>query len=237
MSRSIRLVSILAAVVAIVSIGAFFYFTRDIAAPSQSVQESIDELAVSSEDSSEILFRISQAESQAEFNIFEVLNGADKTVVGTTSEVAGDIVVKLSNPAETELGAISINARTFETDDSRRDNAIARFILQSEADANEFITFQPTSLTGMPESISVGDTLEFQITGNLTIAGVTNEVTFDVTAMLETAENLVGNAEAIIPLADFNLSVPDVPFVASVGDEVTLKLNFAADAVTATTES
>lgn len=237
MSRNIRIAAVIAAVVAVFSISAFFYLTRDIAAPSIAVEDSVDQLSAASEGSSEILFRISQEESQVEFNIFEVLNGADKTVVGTTTEVAGDILVNLANPAASEMGSISINARTFATDDSRRDNAIARFVLQSEADGNEFITFQPTNLTGLPASVSVGATVEFQVTGNLTIAGVTKAVTFEVTATLASAEKLVGSAEAIVPLTDFNLTIPDVPFVASVGDEVTLKLSFVADAVTGTEAS
>jgi polyisoprenoid-binding protein YceI len=78
----------------------------------------------------------------------------------------------------------------------------------------------------------VGDALTFQITGDLTVAGVTNEVTFNVEATLESEAQLTGQAEAIITYADFNLSIPDVPFVASVEDNVILKLNFVANAVT-----
>jgi polyisoprenoid-binding protein YceI len=78
----------------------------------------------------------------------------------------------------------------------------------------------------------VGDTLTFTVTGDLTIAGTTQPVTFDVTAALETADTLAGSAETTVLRSDFNLSIPNVPFVANVGDEVTLKLNFTANAVT-----
>src|SRR6185436_20366561 len=101
-------------------------------------------------------------------NIYEQLNGNDKTVVGTTSEVAGDILLNLSDLSQSEIGEISINARTFATDDDRRDNSVARFILQSESDANEFITFKATSISSLSGSATVGDTLTFQVTGDLT---------------------------------------------------------------------
>jgi polyisoprenoid-binding protein YceI len=228
---SIRIAVAIVGAVAAISIGAFFYLTRGIAAPSQDVQASVEQLETSDTSSSEVVFRISQDESQVEYSLYELLNGADKTVIGTTAQVAGDILLNLSDLSQAEIGEISINARTFATDEDRRDNAVARFILQSEADANEFITFVPTSISGLPESASVGDTLTFEVTGNLTIAGVTQQITFNVSATLESEDRLVGNAETIVQRSAFNLTIPDVPFVANVGDDVTLKLDFVANAV------
>lgn len=226
MSRSVRMVLLLALVVGVVGVGGYLYVTRDIAAPSSDVQAGAGEIETVEEGGT--LFRISQDESQVEFNIFEVLNGSDKTVVGTTNQVAGDILINLSSPAESELGSIAINARTFKTDESRRDNAIARFILQSENDGYEFITFTPTSITGFPATASVGDSFTLEVTGDLSIAGQTNPVAFDVTTTLEAGDRLVGSAETTIQRGDFNLSIPNVPFVADVGEDVTLKLNFVA---------
>lgn len=231
MRRSLQIVIVVVAAVAVLSISAFMYLTREIAAPSTDVQSTVQELETSDTSGSETVYRISSEESTVTFTIEEVLNGADKTVVGTTSEVAGDILVNTSDTSATEVGEISINARTFKTDDDRRNNAIARFILQSEDAANEFITFTPTSVSGLPESLAVGDTAELEITGNLTIAGTTNEVTFTASATLESAEKLVGEAETTINYADFGLSIPDVPFVANVEDTVILSINFVANAV------
>lgn len=237
MSRNFIIIIALVAVVAVASVGAFFYLTREVAAPSTDVQSSVQQLEVSEDSEDQIVFRISQDESLAEYNIYELLNGEDKTVVGTTNQVAGDILVNLSDPAQSEIGEIVVNARTFATDSDRRDNAVARFILKSENDANEFITFQPNSISGLPESVSVGDTLTFEVTGDLVITGVTNTVSFTVTATLESEDRLVGNAETIIQRADYNLNIPPVPMVANVGEDVTLKLSFVANAVSATENS
>ncbi len=236
MGRGVRIAIAMVAVIAILSIGAFLYLTRSIAAPSIAIQDSVTQLDTAATSTSETVYRISQDASAAEYNIFEVLNGSDKTVVGTTDQVAGDILINLTDPSQSQIGDISIDARTFATDDTRRDNSVARFILQSEDDANEFITFTTTSISGLStESMNVGDTIEFTVTGDLTIAGTTKSATFTVTATLESADKLVGHAETTVLRSDYNLTIPSVPFVANVGDEVTLKLDFVALQVVADT--
>jgi polyisoprenoid-binding protein YceI len=211
------LVGIVAAV-AVVAIAAFLYLTRGVASPTQSVQSVIPTLAATekSGSDSQTVFHISQADSKAEYDVGEVLNGQPNPVVGTTNQVAGDILIDLTHPAQSQIGKIAINARTFATDESRRDNMVVRFVLQSESSANQFITFQPTSISGLPTSVAVGDTVNLQVAGDLTIAGTTKPVTFTVTAALATADQLTGHAEATIQRADFGLNIPNVPFVASV---------------------
>lgn len=228
MSRSLQLVFALIAGIAIVSVSTFLYLTRDIAAPSVDIQASVQSVETSTDTTNEVVFAISQDESLAEYNIYELLNGEDKTVVGTTNQVAGEIALNLDDLSLSQIGEIRINARTFATDSDLRDNAVARFVLQSEMDENEFILFEPTQIDGLTGSVAVGDTVEFNIVGDLTVAGVTQSVTFDVTATLDSENQLSGYAEAVISRADFNLTIPEVPSVANVGDEVTLMLDFAA---------
>lgn len=230
MYRNIKIGIALVAAVAIISISAFLYLTRGVAAPTESVQASAQELTTDVSNN-QTVYRISQDDSSVSYTIEEVLNGADKTVVGTTSEVAGDILVNTSDLSQSEIGEIRINARTFATDDDRRDNSVARFVLQSGSDANQYILFQPTAISALPDSAAVGEEVTLQVTGDLTIAGVTKSVTFDVTASLASADQLVGRAEFIVTLTDFNLTIPDVPFVASVEDTVLLQLDFVANAV------
>jgi polyisoprenoid-binding protein YceI len=234
MLRTLKIGMVLAAIVAAISIGSFLYLTRSVAAPSEAIQDSVQELATSEVSSTtQIIYRISQDDSKVTYTIQEVLNGADKTVVGTTSQVAGDILVNTSDPTQSQIGELKINARTFATDDSRRDNSVARFILQSESDANQYIVFTPTSVSSLPSSVKVGDELTLKVTGKLTIAGVTKEVTFDVNTTLKSQDQLTGTATVTVQRADFNLTIPSVPFVANVGDSVILNLNFVANAVNA----
>jgi polyisoprenoid-binding protein YceI len=55
---------------------------------------------------------------------------------------------------------------------------------------------------------------------------VTQPVTFEITLQAETDSRVSGTASAIIKRSDFNISIPSVPFVADVGEEITLELNF-----------
>lgn len=232
MRRGFGFVIGLAVLAVVIAGGVYLYMTRDIAGPTADVQDATEQLESPGESDTGVVYRISQDDSQAQFVINEVLNGSDKTVVGTSSEVAGDILLDPNSPANAQIGEIRINARTFATDDSRRNNAIARFILRSEDAANEFIVFQPNAVTGLPDTVAAGEPVEFQVTGDLTIAGETREVTFDVTASLAPDSRLTGTAETTVAYADFGISIPNVPFVANVEDHVVLRLDFNADAVT-----
>lgn len=222
MLRTLRIGTVLTALVAVVSIATFLYLTRGVAAPTEAIQGSAQVLTSTVTTNPEVVYRISQTDSQVTYSIQEVLNGADKTDVGTTSQIAGDIRLNLNDPSQSKVGEIRIDVRTLTTDDTRRDNAVVRFVLPSELDANQYIIFQPTTIDALPSTIKVGDDLTVKLTGNLTIAGVTKEVTFDVTASLKSQDQLTGTAQFTLQPSDFNLSTPNV------GEAVSLKLNFVA---------
>jgi polyisoprenoid-binding protein YceI len=59
---------------------------------------------------------------------------------------------------------------------------------------------------------------------------VTRPVTFNVTAQGLSASQITGTATALVKRSDFNLTIPSVPDVANVGEEVTLQIDFVADA-------
>lgn len=174
------------------------------------------------------LFRISQADSQVRFELDEQLMGAPKHVVGTTNQVAGDIIIDFSNPANSEIGMIRINARTLATDNDFRNRALRLTILQSSQDAYEFIEFTPTALEGLPTSGEVGQTYEFTITGDLKIRDIIRPVTFQARVTLTEDGRLEGTAETTVMRSDFELQIPEVPNVANVTEEVLLGIDFVA---------
>ena len=173
-----------------------------------------------------VVLEISQAESQASFTISEVLRGSPKEVLGTTDQVAGQIAVNATDLAASRVGTIQVNARTLVTDEEGRNRAIRNRILNT--DTYEFVTFAPTQITGLSGSGALNQPFTFRITGDLTIRDVTKSVTFDVTVLAESAERLTGTATATINRADYGLVIPSVPFVANVGEQVTLTLTFVA---------
>lgn len=174
------------------------------------------------------LYRIVAEESEVRFILTEDLRGTFTTVIGKTNQVAGDIFVDFGNPSASKVGDIRINARTLATDNDFRNRALRSEILQSSQDAYEFIDFTPTAITGLPESLSVGEEVTFQIEGNLKIRDITQAVTFSVTAVAESEDRLTGSASADVTRTQFNLSIPNVPGVTNVSDEVKLEIDFVA---------
>lgn len=174
------------------------------------------------------VFQIDSGKSLATFTLGEVLLGKPNTVKGSTNKVTGSISVTLANPADSQIGTIQIDASTLHTDSGMRDRMIQRFILQSQQQQYQFITFQPTAIQGLPAAVKIGETIPISITGNLKIRDVMKPVTFDATVTMKSATELVGDAKATVKRSDFNLQIPNVPSVASVTDPVTLELQFVA---------
>ncbi|HRN49787.1 MAG TPA: YceI family protein [Anaerolineales bacterium] len=194
--------------------------------PSPEVQQSDSESSQPAAASGALVFEVSADESQARFLINEVLNGADKTVVGTTNAVAAQILIDPASPADVQLGAVQVNARTFITDSGSRNRAIQNLILQTNT--YELVTFTPTAYAGMPASIAVGDTFSFQVTGDLAIRDITSQVTFDVSVTVESDSRISGLASTTIDRATYDLQIPSVPQVASVEQTIILELEFVA---------
>jgi polyisoprenoid-binding protein YceI len=177
-------------------------------------------------NSSPVIFEIVQTSSETRFIINEVLNGAPKTVVGVTDQVAGEIAIFVDDPSRSQIGTILVNARTLVTDNEFRNRAIKNRILQT--DDFEFVTFTPTEIAGLPGDVTIGAAFSFQIIGDLTVRDVTNPVTFDVTVTPVSETQLEGLASTAILYPDFNLTIPEAPAVASVDDEVILEIEFVA---------
>jgi polyisoprenoid-binding protein YceI len=173
-----------------------------------------------------VIFEISQADSEVRFILDELLRGDPTTVIGASDQVAGQIAVDLSDLSTAQLGIIRINARTLETDNNFRNRAIRNRILQT--DDYEFITFAPTALTGLPDSAAVGETVSFQIVGDLTIRDITQEATFEAEVTAVSATQLTGTAVTTVQRADFELVIPEVEGVADVDEAVILEIDFTA---------
>ncbi len=165
--------------------------------------------------------------TSATFSIGETLRGQPFTATGTTNEVSGIVTLDRNMPSKTTLGPIKINAKTFKTDSSGRDFMIKKFILKAEDEGNEFVVFSPKTITGLPTSFENGKTLALEMSGDLTIAGITHPAMFSGTATVN-ADSVQGTAQAKIKRADYGIVVPSVPFVASVDEEVTLTISLTA---------
>jgi len=176
------------------------------------------------------LFTIDSSSSKATFTIDEVLFGNPNTVVGETDKVAGQILVNAQDPSKSQVGEIKIDVSTLVTDNDLRNRTLQGRILETDTAANQYATFVAKSITGLPESVAVGQQVSFKITGDLTIHQVTKSVTFDATVTAVSDKQITGTASTTVKYSDFDISVPDVPSVTGLGDTVKLALDFTANA-------
>lgn len=174
------------------------------------------------------IFTIDPSASEATFTIDEVLFGSPNTVVGKTSKVSGQIRIDKSDPSKSQVGQVRVDLSALATDNDFRNRTLQSRILETGQPSNQFATFTPTSLSGMPSTVAVGQQIAFQITGDLTIHAVTRRATFDVRVTATSEHQLRGQAQTTVKYADFGISIPSVPSVTGVSESVTLALTFTA---------
>ena len=182
-------------------------------------------------------------DSVARFLIQEQIFGRENMVEGTTRQIDGSFLINYLD-ASVRVGQFEINLRDIRTrsldvdieeqgwTDRERDVVIRGQILESGRDEYEFATFEPTEVRGVPDSFAVGDELELVVVGDLTIRGVTSEVSFDMELSLDSEEEISGFASTTVRWADFGITVPYVgggSDVDEVSDTVELQLEFAAN--------
>lgn len=174
-------------------------------------------------------FEIDQARSIARFEIDEVLNGNPTHVVGTTDQVVGQIRVDATDLSSIEFSEIIVNARTLDTGSERRDRAMrGPIVLDSGSEENELITLMVTSVEGLSGDAVIGESFEFTVTGDLTIKGNTQPVTFDAMVTLVDDDTVEGSVTANITRDMFEIGIPSVASVADVTNEVLIGLEFVA---------
>lgn len=178
--------------------------------------------------SAPVVYRIDKAASSVRFEIDEILNGNPKRVVGTTTEVAGEMLIDFGDPSASRLGAIVINVRTLETDSNFRNRAMRGPILGSASDENEFATFEPTDIEGIPDRVSVGDRVSLAVAGDFTLSGVTRPIVFETEVTVVSTDRIEVSGSATVLRSEFGLEIPDVPSVSDVGDEVLLVIDLVA---------
>jgi polyisoprenoid-binding protein YceI len=176
------------------------------------------------------VFTIDPSASQASFTIDEVLLGQPNTVVGKTNQVAGQIRVNFADPSQSQVGQIRVDVSTLATDNDFRNRTMQGRILETGDAANQYATFAPTAISGLPETITLGHPVSFKITGQLTIHQVTRTATFDAQVTPVSQKQLTGQAQTTVRYQDFNMAIPNVPSVSGVSDNVKLALTFTAHA-------
>ncbi len=142
---------------------------------------------------------------------------------GETTEVVGRIAFDEDGGIVADESSIVIQAGTLRTDSDRRDRYVReRTLLTAQYPE---VVFHPTSVEGLPSPIGeASGTVEFTISGDLTVRDQTRPVTWDVTA--EFGDIITGIAAIDITFEQFAMDKPSVAIVLSVEDTIRLELAF-----------
>jgi len=141
------------------------------------------------------------------YRVDEVLNGSPFTVTGRTEQVNGTLMV---DGLTLESAEFTVDVASIGTDNSQRDRYFRDQALKaSKHPTASFVLAEPAHVATAPAS---GEVIDQTLNGALTIAGVTQHVTF--TAQLRTDGNqaeIVGQIP--ITFADFGVQAPNLGFV------------------------
>jgi polyisoprenoid-binding protein YceI len=141
-------------------------------------------------------------DSTLRYRVTESINGFDTEGVGETNRITGTLTLAGSAATAADF---TVDMTTFTSNESRRDNQFnGRIMSVTEFPTSRFVLTSPIEFGAVP---SAGETLTATATGELTLRGVTNPVTFDVTATLENDKvGVLGNIPVLF--ADYGIPNP-----------------------------
>lgn len=122
---------------------------------------------------------------------------------------------------------ITADLTTLRSDQSQRD----AFIKDNTLQTRRFPTaeFVPTKTNGLTLPLALAGDLAFTLTGNMTVRGVTKEVTFSVKGTRDGAKlTATATADPTWKFADFGMTAPRVASVLSIEDEIRVEIALVA---------
>lgn len=144
--------------------------------------------------------------------------------IGRTDAVTGAIVINPDGTLVSGESKFTVDLTQIQSDQSRRDN----FVRDNTLETREFPTaeFVAMQALGLPSPLPTSGDVTFQLVGDMTLHGVTQPATWEVTAQIVDGQELVGTARTSLKFADFEIPVPRVPSVLSVEDNIRLEIDF-----------
>jgi polyisoprenoid-binding protein YceI len=140
--------------------------------------------------------------SEFGYRVEEVLAGVNTTAVGRSNEIEGLLIIEGTTATEVD---VTVQVENITSDDPRRDSQFqGRIMNADEFPTAEFRITEPIDFGRIP----VGDEqITATATGELTLRGATNPVTFEVTA--QTTDGRIGVLGSIpVVFEDYGIENP-----------------------------
>ena len=173
-----------------------------------------------------IRYAVAPVGNEARYRVREQLARVDfpSDAIGKTNQVEGAIVVGADGKIVREGSSFTVDLKSIQSDNMRRDGFVRRNTLQT--DSFPTAVFVPTSARGLPATLPATGETSFELMGDLTIHGVTKPATWQVKAARNASGAVTGTATTSFTFGAFNMTIPKVGMVLSVDDKITLEYDF-----------
>ncbi len=219
-------------IILVLGVAAFIYaarFASTVNAPHTAPGVAKTVCATPTSTNGSQAFQIVPAQSTVSYSVFENLiieNKPNNEAIGKTHAIEGQFNIKTGvSPSVTGMN-ITVDLRTLQTDNDRRDNYVRKYAL--ETNLYPTTTFVSTCAQGLPDTYTDGQPIHFQLVGNMTLHGKTNQETFDVQGKV-TGQTITGTATVTIYMTDFGIQPPNLANFAVSQNKVVVTVDFTAN--------
>jgi polyisoprenoid-binding protein YceI len=177
-----------------------------------------DSATLTADDVAGVVYVVVPEESEMTYTVNEKLATlpTNSDAVGTTNAISGEVLLDGTT-------TITADGSTFESNQERRDNAIRDRVFGSDPT----ITFTADQLS-LPTEYTPGTEYTTNLTGQVTIVGVTQPLPFEITARLDAdgTLNVVGTTDFTWDV--FNITPPNAAGIVEVADNVHIEVLIVA---------
>ena len=170
--------------------------------------------------------------TRARYRVREQLVGVSflNDAVGMTEALEGVLVIRPDGSVDASQSRLTLDLSTFSSDQDRRDGYLRRVVF--EVEQHPMAVFVPTRTVGSPFPVPSEDPdvrvpiVGFQLIGDMTLHGVTTEITWNVLATYDDDGVVEGKALTSFSFSTFDLMTPNLAFLLTVEDEIRLEIDF-----------
>ncbi len=164
--------------------------------------------------------------SSASYAVNEQLVGIGfpNDAIGTTTALTGTLVIAADGTIPAGSSKLTADLGKLKSDQDQRDGYVRTRTL--ETDKFPTAEFVPTKIEGVPQMIPFQGQVGVQVTGNLTIHGVTKPVVFRGIATFGRDGVIAGRIKTDFTFATFGLTKPTLARLMTVDDKIALDLVF-----------
>jgi polyisoprenoid-binding protein YceI len=168
---------------------------------------------------------LSPTGNTARYRVRERLVGHDlqNDAVGETKKLSGAIEFDSKGNVIPQSSKFVVDAGTFVSDKDRRDGFVRGRLLDAEQYPD--IVLVPTAVRGVGLPLPTSGTVPIQMTGDLTVHGVTRPTIWTGSAQFKDGR-VTGSAATAFTFTDIQMEQPRVPVLLSVADTIRLEIDF-----------